>query len=97
VRQHRFATRRWKPPDNLSPESNYLEIIIMNMGKAIKVLRVERDLDSKELANLVGYQANYISQLQQKKIINALTPVYAITNALGVKMSEFFQKAEQLQ
>lgn len=68
----------------------------MNMGKAIADFREAKGMSQQQLAAIAGYGHAYVNVIEKKKLIFHLEPVYVLADALDVKVSELFQRAEQL-
>lgn len=59
----------------------------MNLGKAIKVFRIQRELSQSELADAAGISVSYLSLLERGKRDPAFTTVERISKALKVPLS----------
>lgn len=69
---------------------------MINLGKAIKICRIERDMKQKELASLAGISISYLSLLERGKRDPNLSTIQKITSALNVPFSILvFLEAEE--
>lgn len=59
----------------------------MNLGKAIKLCRTQRDLSQVELASMAGISVSYLSLLERGKRDPTFSTVEEIANALEVPVS----------
>jgi transcriptional regulator with XRE-family HTH domain len=66
----------------------------MNLGKAIKVVRVMRGLTQEELANLADLSVSYISLLERNKCDPAWSVVMRIAYELNINPITFIALAE---
>lgn len=55
---------------------------MMNYGKAIKTIRAAKDLEQRELAELAGLNASYVSLIES----NRRTPSQAVLEALAMAL-----------
>jgi transcriptional regulator with XRE-family HTH domain len=69
---------------------------IMHMGKAIRQTREAKGVTLTRLAMDTGYKVSAIGKIELKPFLFNLEPLYVISDALGVKMSQLIQKAEEL-
>src|SRR6266545_2322629 len=65
------------------------------LGRAIKVLRAERGLERKELAEASGVSYPYLSEIENGKKQPSSKAVLALAEALGVAPSDLLAMAEQ--
>lgn len=56
----------------------------MNLGRAIKLCRVHRELSQQELADLVGVDVSHISLLERNKRNAKLSILDKLAKALGI-------------
>lgn len=68
----------------------------MNLGKAIKIIRIMRGLDQKEIAKSLDCSANYISLLENNKREPSLKLAIALAKTLNVSLSHIVETAETL-
>lgn len=66
----------------------------MNVGRAIRLLRVAADLTQKELAERLGRTSNYISLVECGERTPSLDFVEDAAHILGVPVSHLFALAE---
>ena len=59
----------------------------MNLGKAIKLCRTQKNLSQAELAALVDLSVSYISLLERNKRDPNISTVKVIANALNIPFS----------
>jgi transcriptional regulator with XRE-family HTH domain len=59
----------------------------MNIGKAIKLCRTQKNMKQVELAKLAGISVSYISLLEQGKRDPNISTVTAIAKALNIPFS----------
>lgn len=64
------------------------------LGRAIQVLRVERGLARKELAEASGVSYPYLSEIENGKKRPSSESLLAIANALEMRPSELMERAE---
>lgn len=61
----------------------------MNLGRALKLCRNQRNLKQHELASKAGLSVSYLSMLEQNKRDPSLSTVKGLAVALGVPFSVF--------
>jgi transcriptional regulator with XRE-family HTH domain len=66
------------------------------LGRAIKVARTEQGLERKELARLSGFSYPYLAEIEKGVKRPSTEALIPISQALGLKQSELFQRAERL-
>ena len=59
----------------------------MNLGKAIKLSRIRRELNQSELAKKAGISVSYLSLLERGKRDPSFSTVEGIANALEIPVS----------
>lgn len=59
----------------------------MNLGKAIKLCRTQKNMSQAELATLVDLSVSYISLLERNKRDPNISTVKGIANALNIPFS----------
>lgn len=64
--------------------------INLEIGKKIRLLRKERGLTLKQLANRTGLSISLISQIERAKSSSSVSTLYKVATALSVKMEYFF-------
>jgi DNA-binding XRE family transcriptional regulator len=64
------------------------------LGRAIQVLRVERGMQRKDLAERSGVSYPYLSEIENGKKRPSSESLLAIANALGLRPSELMERAE---
>ena len=66
------------------------------VGAAIRQFRLERHLAQKQLAALAGTSSTILSLLERDRHVPALRTVYACAEAMNVRVSDLFVRAESL-
>lgn len=69
----------------------------MNIGKAIKILRIERDIDQRGLSTLCGFDKSYISLIESNKRDPSFKSLVKISKSLKLNVSDLFLLAEHLK
>lgn len=64
--------------------------INLEIGKKIRLLRKERGLTLKQLANRTGLSISLISQIERAKSSSSVSTLYKVATALSVKLEYFF-------
>lgn len=64
------------------------------LGKAIKIRRVEADLSQEQLAELCSIDRTYMSNIERGKRQPSMKTLRTIAEALNTKTSELLQDAE---
>lgn len=67
-----------------------METTIRVIGQTIKDLRVRRGLTLDEVAEKSGCTSGFLSQIERNKAVPSVTTLYAIAEALGVHVTDFF-------
>jgi len=67
-----------------------METTIRVIGQTIKDLRSRRGLTLEEVAEKSGCTPGFISQIERNKAVPSITTLYAIAQALGVQVADFF-------
>ena len=67
----------------------------MNLGKAIKLCRVQCELSQVELANHSGLTVSYISLLENNKRDPSFSTIQEIANTLNITVSGLMRIAEK--
>jgi XRE family transcriptional regulator, regulator of sulfur utilization len=66
-----------------------------NLGASIRQLRDARRLSLRSLAELSGFSAAFLSQVENGQASPSISSMQRIAHALGVSLGEFFQSTEQ--
>ena len=61
-------------------------------GNKIRILRKEKDFTIEKLADITGFTASYISQVERNKIEPSLSALNKISNALNVSLYYFLEE-----
>lgn len=64
---------------------------LMNLGERLKMLRAERGLSQRALAQQAGLSTNSISLLERNEISPSVATLQSLARALGVRISYFFE------
>jgi transcriptional regulator with XRE-family HTH domain len=67
-----------------------METTIHVIGKTIKDLRTKRGLTLDDVAERSGCTPGFLSQIEHNKAVPSITTLYAIAQALGVQVTDFF-------
>lgn len=67
----------------------------MNLGKAIKLIRVQRDMNQVDLARKAGVTDGYISLLERNLRDPGFALICSISGALEVPVSTLIKLAEE--
>lgn len=65
---------------------------IIEAGKKIRKVREKKGMSVEELAELTGLTPTYISGIEVGEADPYMTEIYEITKALGVELSDLFNK-----
>lgn len=68
----------------------------MNLGKAVKLHRIQQDMDQRELADAAGYSIQYIGFIEQNRRVPSMKALGKIAKALNTDASRLMSHAEQL-
>ncbi len=68
----------------------------MEIGRRLRRLRQERQLNLRQLATRTGLSVSLISQIELGKTAASLSTLYKIVTALGVTFSTFFEEMKKL-
>ena len=60
------------------------------MGQKIRQLRIDNHLTLKEAAERMNCTPGFLSQVERNQAVPSITMLYAIAQALGVKVARFF-------
>jgi transcriptional regulator with XRE-family HTH domain len=69
-----------------------METTIRIMGQKIRELRLDNRLTLEEAAERAGCTPGFLSQVERNQAVPSITMLYAIAQALGVKVTHFFPK-----
>jgi transcriptional regulator with XRE-family HTH domain len=72
--------------------SFFMETVISIMGQKIRQLRLDRGLTLEEAAERAGCTPGFLSQVERNQAVPSITMLYAIAQALGVKVTHFFPR-----
>ncbi|MFQ9511114.1 MAG: helix-turn-helix domain-containing protein [Lachnospiraceae bacterium] len=61
-----------------------------NLGKNIKMARVEKDMTQEQLAKIIGCSTVFISEIEKAKKRPSLETLHKISIALGIGTDELF-------
>ncbi len=67
--------------------------VACQFGKAVKVLRLKKEMSQQQLADACGLDITYIGQIERGQRNPTLGVMHGLASVLGVKMSELFKKA----
>lgn len=68
---------------------------LVELGKTIRRLRIERNWTLKELSDKTGIQPATLSRMENNKMIGSLDAFNALAEAFRMKLSELFQECEK--
>jgi len=66
-----------------------------SLGARLRVLRKERHLTQRELANRAGISVNAVSLIERNEISPSVSTLQSLAGALNIKISYFFADDEQ--
>ena len=69
--------------------------LVVALGRAIRELRSERDWSQEELSLRSGVHRNYIGGLERAERRPSVETVGKLADALGIKPSQVFKRAER--
>ena len=67
----------------------------MNLGKVVKLCRVQRGMTQEELAKATLLSISHLSLLERNKRRHNVETIQAIANALGIPLWVFFFLADE--
>jgi transcriptional regulator with XRE-family HTH domain len=70
----------------------YVETTIRVMGQKIRQLRTDSRLTLEEAAERAGCTPGFLSQVERNQAVPSISMLYAIAQALGVKVTYFFPR-----
>lgn len=62
----------------------------MNIGKAVRSQRVQKNLSVRELAVITGLSPGTISKIENEKTVPSVITIKNIANSMGVNVAKFF-------
>ena len=65
--------------------------VLIKFKKNLKDLRVRFGCTSKQLSELIGCDASYISKIENGRIVPSLDKIIAIADYFGIKFIELFK------
>jgi transcriptional regulator with XRE-family HTH domain len=80
-----------KMGDFMEEERDFEEI---RVGEKVKVLREQKGLSLKELADLTGFSTALLSQMENHLVSPSLGTIIKLAKALGVKVGDFLGETE---
>jgi transcriptional regulator with XRE-family HTH domain len=72
------------------------EQALVHLGKALRAVRIERDLTVSELAAVSGVAQAQIAALERGKLDPEFELLLELAEGLGIRPSELFVRAEEL-
>ena len=66
-----------------------------SLGARLRILRKERHLTQRELANRAGISVNAVSLIERNEISPSVSTLQSLAGALNIKISYFFADEEQ--
>lgn len=72
-----------------------MDRVIQAIGQRVKDLRSQRGLTLEEVAERSGCTPGFLSQIERNKAVPSISMLYAIAEALGTKVSDFFPETIQ--
>ena len=69
-----------------------METTIQVLGPQIRQLRLERRLTLEEAAERAGCTPGFLSQVERNQAVPSISMLYAIAQALNVKVAHFFPR-----
>ena len=68
------------------------EAILLQFGKKLRNIRTNKNMSQEELADKAGVHRTYIGMVERAEKNITLKNINKLAKALGVKLSEFFEK-----
>ena len=68
------------------------EAILLQFGKKLRSIRTKKNMSQEELADKAGVHRTYIGMVERAEKNITLKNINKLAKALGVKLSEFFEK-----
>jgi len=65
---------------------------LVNIGKRIKALRVEKDISQERLASLSGIDRSYLGKVERAESNISILSLKKISEILDVSVSRFFEE-----
>lgn len=76
----------------------YFLMVKENIGRRIKEIRMfELKISQDELASRIGWDRTFLSKVESGKQNLTIENLYAVCNALGVTLSDFFKPFNTLE
>jgi transcriptional regulator with XRE-family HTH domain len=72
--------------------NSYMETTIHIMGQKIRQLRIDKRLTLEQAAERAGCTPGFLSQIERNQAVPSITMLYAIAQALEVKVTYFFPR-----
>lgn len=72
--------------------NSYMETAIHIMGQKIRQLRIDKRLTLEQAAERAGCTPGFLSQVERNQAVPSITMLYAIAQALEVKVTYFFPR-----
>jgi transcriptional regulator with XRE-family HTH domain len=69
-----------------------MDRVIQSVGQRLKELRSQKSLTLDEVAERSGCTPGFLSQIERNKAVPSISMLYAIAEALGARVSDFFQE-----
>ena len=63
------------------------------IGMTVRQLRLERNLSQEQFSEITGLHRTYISPLENGRKNPRISTMAAITQSLGIELSDFFKRA----
>src|SRR5512132_163496 len=67
------------------------------IGRALRVLRVEQDVEQQEIASQCGWSGSHVSHVEAARVNIRARDVDAYAQALGLTVSDVLSRARELQ
>lgn len=71
------------------------ESLVIEIGKTIKLLRIEKNISQAELSHRVNQAASYVSRVEAGKYKITILSLDVYLRALGISFVEFFSILEK--
>jgi transcriptional regulator with XRE-family HTH domain len=81
------------PVTRTSPESPFL----LALGKAIRLIRTEREMSQSLLAERSGIHATWISHIESGRINPTVLNLNRLSEGLGIRLSDLAARSEELE
>lgn len=70
--------------------------VLPGLGKALRVLREDRDLSQEQLSHETGIHRNYIGGIERGERSPSVVAVAALADALEISLADLFMRAERI-